>query len=279
MSQNRRTSILCPNCKKLISSDELICPYCHIQRPGSVFKNNPIMSGMGDGHQLARIIIWVNVGMYILSLIVSGSMGLSRNPMTALSPSNMGLALMGATGTLAIDGYGAWWTLLTANYLHGGLLHIFFNMLMFWQLVPLVTREYGSYRMLIIYTFSGVAGFFLSYLFGVPMTIGASAAVCGLVGALLYFGKSRGGLYGQTIYKQVSGWVISLFIFGLIIPGINNWAHGGGILGGILMGWIVGYNERKRESSLHKTLAFSCAAVTVLVLIWSVANAFLSLRA
>ena len=65
-------------------------------------------------------------------------------------------------------------------------------------------------------TFSGVFGFFVSYLAGVTFTIGASAAVCGLIGAALYFGKSRGGIYGQTIYRQIGGWAIGIFSYNFV---------------------------------------------------------------
>lgn len=229
---------------------------------------------MNDPRTIALVIIWVNVAMYVFSLLLSGKyIGFSMNPLDTLSPSNFSLEILGGTGRGPIDGLGLWWTLISANYLHGSVLHILFNMLMFWQLVPMVAREYGSYRMFTIYTLGGVFGFVASYYAGIGFTIGASAAICSLVGALLYFGKSRGGVYGQTVYKQIMGWVISLFLFGFIVPGINNWAHGGGILGGIITGYFLGYNDKTHENALHKTLAFLCALVTFLVLCWAVFSA------
>jgi rhomboid protease GluP len=140
------------------------------------------------------------------------------------------------------------------------------------QLAALVNREFGVYRMFVIYTVSGVLGFWISYLAGVAFTIGASASVCGLIGALLYYGKSRGGIYGGTLYRQVFSWVIFLFMFGLIVPGINNWGHGGGILAGIVSGFLLGYQEKKRENLVHKTLAAVCGVVTVAVLVWAVGS-------
>jgi rhomboid protease GluP len=140
----------------------------------------------------------------------------------------------------------------------------------FRQLGLLVAREYGAYRMFIIYTVGGVIGFFISYLAAVPWTIGASASVCGLAGALLYYGKSRGGVYGRTLYKQIGIWVIILFIFGILIPVINNWGHGGGIAAGIGLGFLMGYQERKKENVADKLLAVSCALITVFILAWAV---------
>ena len=142
-------------------------------------------------------------------------------------------------------------------------------MFAFWQLAPLVAREYGNYRTFIIYTLGGACGFLVSYLAGVTFTIGASAAVCSLIGATLYYGKSRGGLYGQIIYKQVGGWAVGIFIFGFLVKEINNWAHGGGMLAGILLGVLLGYREKKPETSLHRALATSCVVVTVSTLIWA----------
>ncbi|MEE4265002.1 MAG: rhomboid family intramembrane serine protease [Desulfobacteraceae bacterium] len=218
-----------------------------------------------------KTLIAVNVGMYIVSILFNpAGTGLSLNPLTFLSPSSTSLLLLGATGTVPIDKYHRLWTLVSAGFLHGGILHIFFNMAALRQLATVVNREFGVYRMFAIYTLSGVIGFLISYLAGVALTIGASASVCGLIGALLYYGKSRGGIYGRTLYRQVGTWVIFLFVFGLIVPGINNWGHGGGILAGIAAGFLLGYQEKKRESITHKILAAACAMVTVAVLAWAV---------
>jgi rhomboid protease GluP len=163
--------------------------------------------------------------------------------------------------------------LVSANYLHGGILHIFFNMVALRQIGRLVVQEYGAHRMVTLYTLGGVIGFWISYLAGVSLTMGASAAVCSLIGAALYYGKSRGGTYGQAIYRQVGGWVMGLFLFGFMIPGINNWAHAGGIGAGILMGFLLGYEERSREKFFHKVLAMSCIFITVVTLVWAVVSA------
>ena len=145
-------------------------------------------------------------------------------------------------------------------------------MMAFKQLAPFIIREYGTYRMAIIYTVGGVLGFAVSYLAGVMFTIGASAAVCSLIGAALYYGKSRGGPYGQAIYRQVGGWVLALFLFGFLVPGINNWGHGGGIVAGALLGFLLGYQERVKERFFHKTIAGICVILTVAVLGWAVVS-------
>jgi len=274
MANQARRSILCPNCRKLISVDEGRCPYCGTTNPGSWWKNNFWTQGLRSSDQIIKAIIYVNVGMYLISMLLDPlSSRLSLNPFSFLSPGDRSLLVLGATGTIPIDQLHRWWTLVSANYLHGSVMHILFNMLAFRQLAPFVIREYGPYRMLSIYTIGGIVGFAVSYVAGVRLTIGASAAVCSLIGASLYYGKSRGGLYGQAIYKQIGGWALGIFVFGFLFPGINNWGHGGGILGGIILGALLGYHERRREGVFHRILAGGCMALTVAVLGWAVLSA------
>ena len=277
MNETKKKAILCPNCGKLVSSDEPVCPYCGHRHPGAPWKLKIRKSRVGDPDRLVRYIIYINVGMYVLSLfLLPRRIGVSMNPLTALSPDSWSLILLGASGTIPIDQYHRWWSLVTANYLHGSLLHIFFNMMALRQLAPFIIREFGPWRFILIFTLGGVAGFFVSYLAGVTLTIGASTAVCALIGAILYYSKSRGGAYGHALYRQVIGWVLGIFLFGLLVPGINNWGHGGGLLAGALLGYLLGYNERRRETFAHKLPAYLMVLVTGFVLAGAVASAVLS---
>ncbi|VFQ47151.1 rhomboid family intramembrane serine protease [Desulfoluna butyratoxydans] len=272
-----RTSLLCPNCRRLISNDEPSCPYCGIRKPGSGLKNNAMVRGMSDPDLIFKVIIGINVVMYVASLVVSvlrgESVGLTGNPLSFFSPSNETLLFLGASGVAPINGLGYWWSLVAANWLHGSILHIVFNMLAFRNLAPFVMREFGTYRLVIIFTLGGTLSYLVSYLAGVDLTIGASGAVCALVGAALYFGKNRGGAYGNAVYRQVSGWVVSLALFGFIVPGINNWAHGGGIIAGAGLAWALGYLERKRESQRDKFLALLCGSVTAVSILLGIFTA------
>jgi rhomboid protease GluP len=273
MAKQTKRAILCPNCKSLISKDESRCPYCGITRPGSWWKHNFLTQGFRDADQILMAIIYVNIGLYVLSLLLYlRGLSLSLNPLDMLSPDAKSLLLLGATGTIPIDRLGRLWTLVSANYLHGSILHILFNMFALRQLGFLVIEEYGAYRMFVIYTLGGVIGFVVSYLAGVALTIGASGAICGLIGAILYFGKSRGGAYGQIIFRQIGGWAVGILLFGFLVPGINNWGHGGGMLAGVILGFLLGYQERRRENILHKLLAGLCMIATIVVLGWAVAS-------
>ena len=266
-------AILCPRCRRLIGSNEAVCSWCGTTRSAPWWHFMNWTRGALAGDWLVQAIITVNVLYFAISLLVSAKEGSISG---FLSPGQTSLLLLGATGTYPIDRFGTYWTLISASYLHSGILHLIFNLMALKQLAPWVSNEYGASRMLTIYTLGGIAGYVVSYFAGIPFTIGASAGICSLIGALLLYGKSRGGAYGSSVYRDVSGWVISLFVFGLIFPGINNWGHGGGIVGGIILGAILGYRERRQENHLDKALALLCGLATVCVLGWAIVRTYIT---
>jgi len=226
-------------------------------------------------------ILYVNIAFFALSLILDPA-GIFRGggPLGFLSPSVPILQRLGASGFIPVVHNHRYWSLISASFLHGGILHILFNMLAFRQLAPFVLGEFGLHRFMNLYILAGVAGFAVSVAAGVPLTIGASASICGLIGAIIYFGKSRGGYYGDAIFKQALGWVIGLAIFGFIFSGINNWAHGGGLLSGLLLAYMMGYNDQRPESAWSKILAYISMVLTVVILLWAaVSSIFYSFAA
>ena len=106
---------------------------------------------------------------------------------------------------------GWWWTLLTAIYLHGNLLHLVFNLLWVRQLAPAVEQLFGTARLVVIFTAGGVAGFVLSNIASGAWTIGASGAVFGLLGAMVAYGRSRGGTFGTAVFRQYGQWRVMYF--------------------------------------------------------------------
>jgi rhomboid protease GluP len=271
--KTKRNSILCPNCRKLISLDEEICPYCGLVRPGMHSTTGKIR-GLLFMFNPVSTILYINIAFFALSLLLDPA-GIFRagGPLSFLSPSNQSLLLLGASGTIPVFQLHRYWSIVSASFLHGGILHIVFNMLALHQLAPFVLREFGLHRFMNLYILSGIAGFAVSVAAGVPLTIGASASVCGLIGAIIYFGKSRGGYYGEAIFKQAMVWVIGLAVFGFIFSGINNWAHGGGLLTGVLIAYATGYNDQRLESAWSKILAYGCMLLTAVILLWAAVSA------
>lgn len=267
-------AILCPRCHRLIGSEEKTCSWCGTSRNSPFWRLITLSSGLSGGGGLVAAVITLNILMYVLALLISPKVGSSGNLLGLLGPDRTSLLLLGGTGTIPIDRFGRLWSLLSASYLHAGILHLLFNLMALRDLAPLVIREYGTSRMFVIYTIGGVGGFLLSYLAGVAFTVGASASICALVGALLYYGRSRGGSYGSVVYREVKGWIIGLVIIGLIMPGINNWGHAGGVLSGVVLGRVLGYEDRRAMSRVHAALAVCCVLAVLVALVLASVETF-----
>lgn len=223
-----------------------------------------------------QLITIMCIGVYVLSLILdpAGAMR-PRGPFDVFSPSNRALRLLGATGSFPWA-HGEWWTLFTAIYLHGGILHILFNVLWIRQLGPAVEELYGPARFFVIYTVSGVAGFVVSNFLGIPFTVGASGSIFGLLGAMVAFGRRRGGVFGAMVLRQYGQWALLLFVLGFFMSGVNNLAHAGGFVGGLAAGLVLSLAERRAETTLDHLMAGGSGVVTVLSFALALYTAFLA---
>jgi len=205
----------------------------------------------------------VCVALYVATLVFDPSAAFRpRGPFDVFSPSARALWAFGAAGAIPWQ-VGHWWTVLTAIYLHGSLLHIIFNVLWIRQLGPDVEEIYGPARLVVIFTVSGAVGFILSNSVGVPFTVGASGSIFGLLGAIVAFGRKRGGSFGRMVLQQYGMWAGILFVSGFIMPGVNNWAHAGGFAGGVAAGLALSLAERRAETTVDWLLAGAAVVLTV----------------
>jgi len=271
--QKSSSSMLCPNCGRLISTNSESCYFCGYRNPNKFGFTQFFRRLFGPQFNVIKAIIYFCSGIYLLCLVMDPRAIFDvSDPLRLLSPSNLVLLKLGSTGTYALR-LGRWWSPLTAIFLHGGLLHILFNMLWVRQIGPMVEEFYGTARFIIIFVLSGVIGFIASILGGHQLTIGASGSIFGLLGALVYYGRQRGGYFGENIYRQTATWALILFAFGFFMSGIDNFAHGGGFLGGYLTALWVSFSERRREFLWHKFLASALIVATILaflVNIWQI---------
>jgi rhomboid protease GluP len=222
-----------------------------------------------------RFITIACIALYVLSLAVDPAGALRpRGPFEVFSPSHRALQLLGATGSFAWAN-GDWWTLLTAIYLHGGILHILFNVLWIRQLGPAVEELYGPARFFVIFTVSGAAGFLVSNTLGIPFTVGASGSIFGLLGAMVAFGRRRGGVFGTMVLRQYGQWALLMFVLGFFMSGVNNLAHAGGFLGGLATGFVLSLAERRAETTLDHVLAGGGIVVTAAAFALAVYNGLL----
>lgn len=262
--ESKIVAILCPNCGKLVNSRAKECIHCGYKNPGRKGLASILLFFSRGNAGFIQIVSLVSIVLYILSIILDPSNILkSTGFLNLLAPSIYVLDKLGMTGSYAMEN-GRWWTLITAIYLHGSLLHIIFNVLWIRNLGPVVEELYGTPRLILIFTISGILGFIVSNLLRITFTIGASGSIFGLLGALIFYGRSRGGVFGETMFRQLAGWAIMLFVFGFLMPGINNYAHAGGFIGGYLSGWLLGYNENKPELIVHKNLAAATIIISLL---------------
>ena len=151
------------------------------------------------------------------------------------------VALLGMKSNQAIAA-GQWWRLITPMFLHGGILHIGFNMYALYVLGPGLERFYGKWAFLLLYLVSGVAGNVFSYIFSPYNSLGASTAIFGLLAAQGVFLYQHRELFGKSAQRSLANVVfiaVINFVIGLS-PGIDNWGHLGGFIGGALFAWFAG---------------------------------------
>jgi rhomboid protease GluP len=250
------------------------CYNCGRRNPG-LWGFGPLLRRLGNDLGFVPLVIWGSTGLYVAMLLMSGS-GIRMNGLFSfLSPSQAAWEFFGASGAYPVFVKGHWWTIFSAGWLHGGLLHILFAMMWVRQLGPVCAELYGAGRMVIIYTVAGAVGFALTSLVGVftigrlpslpfflrggGITLGASAPIFGLLGAIVLYGQRSGSSMARREGLQ---YALMLGVFGLIMPGIDNWAHAGGFAGGWLMARIL--DPLKPERMDHLALAAGCVLVTVL---------------
>ena len=273
-------SVVCRSCGLLVGVNDAECFECGCRNPG-LWGYAPLLRALGNDLGFLGLVTWGCVFLYLAALAVDPSGIGMGGILSMLSPSRKGLFLFGSSGTIPVFEAGRWWTVLSAAWLHGSLLHIGFNLMWVRQLAPTTAMIYGPARLVIIYTVSSIIGFsasswaggFLGFLpgplRGAGFTVGASAPIFGLLGALIYAGR-RG--VGSAIGRQAQSYAIILFVLGLIMPNIDNWAHAGGFLGGYLTArWL---DPMQPERLNHLVAGVVCIALTILSIIVSVVDGF-----
>jgi rhomboid protease GluP len=279
-------SVVCPGCGTLVGVQDERCLTCNRWNPG-MWGFAPVLTRLGRDMGFVPFVMASCAALYAATLLTSPQIT-GGGIFSFLSPSLTSLFAFGASGSRPVLGYGRWWTVLTASWLHASLIHIVMNMMSIRNVAPLVAEFYGASRMIIIYVLSGVAGFTLStlggaYLGGLPIlgylmggggfTVGASASITGLIGAIYFYGHRTGS---GAITEQARFWVISFLIMGFLIHGIDNWAHVGGLVGGYFCAKIL--DPLTRERLDHFLIAIGLLALSAIAVIVSFTTALSVLR-
>jgi rhomboid protease GluP len=219
--------------------------------------------------ELVRFLITSNIMLFATALLIAPeAVNYSMSPSVFLSPSTNVLFKLGASGTLPVFADDRWWTLITANYLHGSLLHIIFNVSSLHSIGSITIPIYGPSRLFLIYFAGGIAAMGASSLAGIPLTIGASGAICALIGAMSYddWRANKGNL--KMRIASVGIWVVLIALVGLTLPNVNNWAHAIGFVSGFLLGLCVWPQTTQKDDTRFRFIAGACMVLTVSTLVY-----------
>ncbi|NKB25931.1 MAG: rhomboid family intramembrane serine protease [Kiritimatiellae bacterium] len=256
----------CTYCQALLTQNEVQCPRCHKKAPSWNVQVVRRIFGLAIPGKLpvSTLILVPNFVMFLFILAMDGGRAF-------WSPSPETLVDWGAL----VPPYffmGDYWRLITYGYLHFGIMHIGFNMFALSQVGAVLEEEIGRSRFFSLYTLSliggGAADLWLRGHVPIPI-VGASGALFGLIGFGIGYWHFYGGSQGETNRNFFLRWALYGFVFGALI-GADSIAHGGGLVTGAIIGFIV---ERERTlrgqvTQLWDVLAISCLVATFLSFVW-----------
>lgn len=203
-------------------------------------------------------LITINIVLFLIMAF------LSKDGIYGFSTSTL-LKYGGNVKSLVLSG--EYWRLIASTFLHDGILHLIFNMYALYVIGIQLENFYGKTRFLIIYFFSAIAGSLLSLIFGDlnVISVGASGAIFGLFGSLLYFGYYYRVYLGSLLRTQLIPVILANLLFGLITPGIDNAAHIGGLIGGIFISMGMGVKYKSTKSDMINGMIISLLYIIFLI--------------
>jgi len=253
---------MCPSCRGLIDRNASVCPLCgtSVRAPRARAGSPPgrILGGLIPVPSTATsALVAANIALYAISWYLSQA-GASA-PGGSEVQAQVLVRLGAKFGPLILAG--EWWRLVTAIFLHAGLLHIGMNLWCLFDLGPTVESLFSTPKFIVLYLATGVAGFMLSMWWSpYGLSVGASGAILGLVGILIGASYHHGHL-GKEYRSQLWRWVIYIFLFGLLSAvfgfGLDNAAHIGGLASGAALGYFISEGEptTRAGDNLWNTLA------------------------
>ncbi len=257
---------MCHNCRALVPRNLKVCSECGVDLRRRMASGGGFLEllfpSMGS---VTVALITANCALYLLMLATWGIQEQAGGFFGMLSPPGEALFVFGGKWTPAVAG-GEVWRLVTANFLHGGLIHLVFNCYALANLGPLVENSFGRRKFFLIYLATGVSAFAASALFSPrTLSIGSSGSIFGLLGLAIVFGKFRSGPLGQEIARQLMRWVFLGLIL-IMVPGIDHAAHIGGFAAGAGLAMLLDPGEPRqgpRDQVLRLLTLIAVAAVTL----------------
>ena len=259
---------MCPACRTLVARSASTCEACgaslaSVRAPG--FRR--VVANLLPGMTAATSLLLLANGFWFLLTLMAQIQG-GEDAGGLFSSFDGRLLYEFGSGYSPATLAGEWWRIITPIFLHGGILHFFFNSYVLVQLGPLVEEEFGTQRFWVIYLLSGICGSALSQFVRPVNTVGASGAIFGLIGLLLVYGWRTGGSRGTAIRTGMMRYLVYVLIFSILGPrGIDHLNHAGGFACGALLGLVVRSGGYRGKS---EAIAWSGIAVLgVLLVMWS----------
>ena len=249
---------MCPNCRAFITTSDRTCPYCNEKvGPKAIDVRQPgeILGGLiPQAHFTTTLILLINFALFAATLWLQKTMGEAG-----------ALVALGGKYDPYIFGDHEWWRLLTAGFLHGGWIHILMNSWVLYDLGAQTEEVYSTPRFLVIYFVATVFGFYVSAIQSRALSIGASAGIMGLIGAMVAFGVANRTSMGRAIRNFYLRWVMYVLVMGYMLSGTDNWAHLGGLAAGFVVGYLGGtpVHSSAAKEGVWRVLAALCVLATV----------------
>jgi rhomboid protease GluP len=255
---------MCPHCRGLIDRDASVCPLC-----GAAVKSPRARASATPGRVLGGLIpvpstatsalVAANIALYAISWYLTQTSAAPGSPAGDTGIDAVVMVRLGAMfGKLVLAG--EWWRLVTAIFLHAGLLHIAMNLWCLFDLGPTVESLFSTTKFIVFYLVTGVVGFVFSLYWNRGLSVGASGAILGLIGVLIGASYHHGHL-GRDYRSQLYRWVFYILLIGVIGGvfgfGTDNAAHIGGLVTGAALGYLIPEGEpaTRAEENLWNALA------------------------
>ncbi|QSB06888.1 rhomboid family intramembrane serine protease [Natronoglycomyces albus] len=283
--KKKETYIRCVRCDRPICPDCMTeapvgyqCPDCVSEGRKSMRQARSTFGGSVSGANglATKTLIGINLAVFIATIAVSG-VGVFQGGASQLhlagamynAPGYFLVSLFGTEFELSSVSSGGYYRMVTSMFLHFGIMHLAFNMVVLWILGRVLERDLGSARFVALYFVAGLGGSVLTYLFADPQTLsaGASGAIFGLFGALV--------VINRKLSRDNSGLYILLGLnlaITFIVPNISWTAHIGGLISGAACGAILAFTPRQQRRTVPWILFAALVVVMVMLTLWQTGN-------
>lgn len=202
---------------------------------------------------ITYLLIIINVAMWALLNLISLKTGRSYGELLIEFGAKLNINILN----------GQYWRFITPIFLHADFTHLLVNCYSLYAVGPTVERIYGHGKFLFIYLIAGFMGSLLSFMFSINPSVGASGAIFGLLGALLYFGVEFPKLFKVYFGRSILTTLAINLAYGFMNTGIDNYGHIGGLIGGFLASGIVKIKDNHKTSWYSSKIVFIVLTIVI----------------